>query len=544
MAHNAEIGKDILEMLMFSLYPEAETIYREYLQNASDSINEASAMGILESREDGHVTINIDKYHSRVTISDNGTGIKATEAEQRLKDIAKTSKKDKKYLAGFYGIGRLVGAGYCKKLTFKTSYQGESVASEMIFDVEQIRSILEDDENEMSATTVIDSVTTFSNTTPEKPEEHYFNVVLEDILPEYPVLLDETAINNYLCQVAPISYSAVFKNNLVKPYLTQDDEKYLDYYNDLNMVQVSLNNIVDIRKQYSTTIDGTGDEISKLRFFSLTDSKYGDLAWGWYAITEFNTAIPDNDPNTGAPVLTRGMRLRVHNIQIGNQNFFDGTNYFRQARSNKYFNGEIHVLNNKIKPTTDRSDLAPSQEALALKKLINEFFNSEMQKVYQTANKVKKEFERFMQAEQEHAEVSTKKTTDDFPEQSRAAKLAEAVQKKNKAEEEMSKFQQKKDTVSQGVKDMLEVYQKKLDKFKEDVENGVLTYNHTVVENDTKPTVKPTIDEEISNLEAKYGPDGTRMLKKIFSILDTRYKNKYEQIIKSIKSSIINDLKK
>ena len=26
------VGKDLLEQLMFSLYPDAETIYREYLQ--------------------------------------------------------------------------------------------------------------------------------------------------------------------------------------------------------------------------------------------------------------------------------------------------------------------------------------------------------------------------------------------------------------------------------------------------------------------------------------------------------------------------------
>ena len=52
------------------------------------------------------------------------------------------------------------------------------------------------------------------------------------------------------------------------------------------------------------------------------------------------------------------------------------------------------------------------------------------------------------------------------------------------------------------------------------------------------------MDEEIENLKSRYGEDGIKMLKKIFSILDNRYKNKYEQIIKSIKSSIINDLKK
>ena len=80
------VGKDLLEQLMFSLYPDAETIYREYLQNACDSINEASELGIIE-KKDGHVSINIDKFHHTITIEDNGTGIKADEAEMTLKYI-------------------------------------------------------------------------------------------------------------------------------------------------------------------------------------------------------------------------------------------------------------------------------------------------------------------------------------------------------------------------------------------------------------------------------------------------------------------------
>ena len=40
------VGKDLLEQLMFSLYPDAETIYREYLQNKADDPSK-SAEGIF-----------------------------------------------------------------------------------------------------------------------------------------------------------------------------------------------------------------------------------------------------------------------------------------------------------------------------------------------------------------------------------------------------------------------------------------------------------------------------------------------------------------
>ena len=136
---------------MFSLYPEAGTIYREYLQNATDSIEEACEAGILDSIDEGHITIKICQPLHSVTIQDNGIGIPADYAESTLKDIAKTSKRKKDYLAGYYGIGRLVGAGYCKQLIFETSAKGEEIESKIVFDVDKIRSILADEENDMGA---------------------------------------------------------------------------------------------------------------------------------------------------------------------------------------------------------------------------------------------------------------------------------------------------------------------------------------------------------------------------------------------------------
>lgn len=162
-----------------------------------------------------------------------------------LKYIAH-SKKKKESAAGFYGIGRLVGGGYCKQLSFFTSAQGENVASEMVFDMDQIREILEDEEDNSSASEVIHKVTTFRNDIAEEPQKHYFKVVLKDILPDYhDVLLDENKINAYLMQVAPIPYEASFFNNLIKPNITKDDSKYLNYYNQLNAVKFPSTTLSD-----------------------------------------------------------------------------------------------------------------------------------------------------------------------------------------------------------------------------------------------------------------------------------------------------------
>ena len=50
---NSTIGIDLLKMLMLQLYSNPRCIYREYIQNALDSINEAVQLGILKKVKDG-----------------------------------------------------------------------------------------------------------------------------------------------------------------------------------------------------------------------------------------------------------------------------------------------------------------------------------------------------------------------------------------------------------------------------------------------------------------------------------------------------------
>ena len=51
------VGKDILELLTSSMYVNPLAIYREYVQNAVDSIDDAVAAGELASFSDGRIDI-------------------------------------------------------------------------------------------------------------------------------------------------------------------------------------------------------------------------------------------------------------------------------------------------------------------------------------------------------------------------------------------------------------------------------------------------------------------------------------------------------
>lgn len=373
---NSFIGKKLLDMLMFSMYPDAKIIYREYVQNAFDSIRKAVKEKVLNKVKDGIVTIKIDPSTRNVTIKDNGVGLSEDHALTVLTSIA-DSQKDGIEQAGVYGIGRLVGAGYCEKLEFRTSAKGENTASAITFDVIKTRKILDNENDHRSATEVMNDIVSW-DLLDEEADAHYFEVTLYRVKTDYPILLSEEDIIEYLKEVAPIDYELPFKNNIMFTSI-EEGSNFEDLQNSLGFVRISVNNHLDIRKRYGSKVVGTGDDIVGLQYFSLEDEVYGRLAWGWFAITKFSKAIPSSDSN-------KCIRLRKLNIQIGEANYLN--DFFDEARGNNYFYGEIHAIHENLRPNTSRAGLTPTVEANVFFKKLKEYFKG-LKDLYNLASKAK-----------------------------------------------------------------------------------------------------------------------------------------------------------
>ena len=71
----AFIGKDILELISVSMYVEPLTLYREYIQNAADSIDQAVENGLLPTMADGEIRVEVRQAERTIRIIDNGEGI-------------------------------------------------------------------------------------------------------------------------------------------------------------------------------------------------------------------------------------------------------------------------------------------------------------------------------------------------------------------------------------------------------------------------------------------------------------------------------------
>ncbi len=114
--------KQILDLMVHSLYSHKEIFLRELISNASDAIDRAhyeslTNKEILEEEKDWKIKITADKEAGVLTISDNGIGLTKDEAIKELGTIAHSGTKefiaalqskeakDNPELIGQFGVG-------------------------------------------------------------------------------------------------------------------------------------------------------------------------------------------------------------------------------------------------------------------------------------------------------------------------------------------------------------------------------------------------------------------------------------------------------
>lgn len=68
------VGKYTLESLTNGMYSSPLDLYREYIQNAVDSIDDAVRSGLVE-KKNSHIHISVNTETASISIKDNGCGI-------------------------------------------------------------------------------------------------------------------------------------------------------------------------------------------------------------------------------------------------------------------------------------------------------------------------------------------------------------------------------------------------------------------------------------------------------------------------------------
>ena len=372
MGQDVKIGKYTLESLTVGMYEDPMIIFREYIQNCVDSIDQAVEKGIMKR---DHSKVEIDLKDKSVVIRDNGIGIKKDLGRYVLLDVGNSKKRYNKN-RGFRGIGRLAGLSFCENLTFYTSAKGEPYKSALQFNCERLRDLLVP--GMFESYDIIDILLNVSSysTSAEDKDAHYLSVKLDNIHSNHLDLIDESKVMSYLQQVAPVPYDPIhfrFREKIAN--YTKANEKKIDEY------KIFLNG-KQVFKNYKDAVPiGLGSrakkkKITDIRFFENNNLDY----WGWYPVFEMAKEIVDQNSS--------GLRIRKGNIQIGNRNILDVIFDSHEKRFNDWILGEIHVDNSKLIPNAHRDNFE------TVSKIYREFIESLKPIAKEIEDKVKADSER------------------------------------------------------------------------------------------------------------------------------------------------------
>lgn len=344
---DAFVGKDILELISVSMYVEPLTMYREYIQNATDSIDQAVSAGLLGNTSDGHIRVRISQSNRSITISDNGLGISSRRFAKTMLAFGASEKRGTD-ARGFRGVGRFSGLGYCQQLIFRSKAAGEDKVSEVEWDGRVLKQLLADNSERLSISDLVKRVAVFSHYQSEDPDSHFFEVELKSaIRMGNDALLNEETVKRYISQVCPVPYSEEFefKGQLERKLKEHDISCGYEI-----VVEDDFSSSAHVHRPYSNHFSLTetqSDMITGVEFFEIEGVHGGISAVGWVFQQSYKGIIP-----AGGNI--RGIRVRVGNTQIGEESLM--TAAFPEPRFNSWSIGEIHILERKITPNGRRDN--------------------------------------------------------------------------------------------------------------------------------------------------------------------------------------------
>ena len=339
------VGKDVLEILSSSMYVNPLSIFREYVQNATDSIDEAVVLGLLPSSDDGLIEINLDHIDRRVVIRDNGKGIANEDFPARMLSIGASEKRGTD-ARGLRGVGRLSGLGYVQQLLFRSKAECDTKVMEAMWDGHVVKSMLASTDRVTDLRTIVREAVTLKLLDPENYPTHFFEVEL--VKPRRIAndrLLNEVEIEAFISQVCPCPFSPEFSfGPEIMTLLAPHGRAGKSYKVHINGAEEPVYRPYRDEVVYSDTKKAA---LLNLESFNIERIDGDIAAVGWLVNHDYQGAIPVSQG-------VRGLRARVGNIQVGHDRLF--LDIFPEDRFCSWAIGEIHVLDKRIVPNGRRDE--------------------------------------------------------------------------------------------------------------------------------------------------------------------------------------------
>ncbi len=518
------VGKNFLENLTVAMYENSYTVYREFVQNAADSIDKA-IMSDLADPDEFYIDISIEYSKRRICVYDNACGIPVRLFKKKMLDVA-DSDKDRDTEKGFRGIGRLAGLGYCDKLIFRTTAKGEDKESIITWDGVKLKEIVDDPKEHPTSEELINIITEIEYK-PANIEDHFFEVIMEDVIFESDDLLDEEQVIKYLQAVAPVPYANYFIfASKIQEFAETNGFKIDEYTITVNGNPLS--------KPYRTKLyEGTPDskkeydEINDVDFKIFRDNSGKPIAWMWYGIAKYEKQIPVVNE-------MRCIRLRKENIQIGDESTIGYPKYYRETRGNSYFIGEVFAIDNGLIPNARRDYFNPNPAAKQFERALHDFFYSELYDLYHYASKVRsaqKVLSNFRKKEEEYQKKTENAGFIDVEEREEAQKeLEEGRVKSVKAQREIEN--RRKDA------DENDVYNRVFKEIEKAYKRSESTKESTKKKkNDSGKEEKG--NKYLTQALSKYGKKEQKLIARIYNIIKMILPKDYsDMVIKKIQEEL------
>jgi hypothetical protein len=336
----AFVGKDILELLSSSMYVDPMSLYREYIQNAADAVDQAKLAGSLETR--GCVEIRIDSSARSVSVRDNGVGLGIAEFVHQLTALGGSKKRGAGF-RGFRGVGRLAGLAFCQELVFRSRQAGETTVHELRWDSREIRGLLRSGNTSLGLREVVAAAVQKRELSSRNWPARFFEVELKGVI-RYrdDRLLNEEAVSDYLTQVAPVTFHPQFEfGGQIRSFLEEGGVQP-------GGIDVQLQGRGQLFRPHKNAISmGKSGEtrFRELRTLVTPGRDGGSAALTWFLDHDYRGALPPSS-------LVEGWRIRCGDIQIGDNGLLQSL--FPESRFNAWCVAETHVLDPRILPNGRR----------------------------------------------------------------------------------------------------------------------------------------------------------------------------------------------
>lgn len=324
----------VLEALSSGLYPDKRYVIREFVQNAFDALNTWRKI----SGEQSLSPIQIRLQKPSVFIADQGIGMDEGEA-QKLRYLG-YSTKDRRETVGFRGIGKDSGLAVAEKIIVTTSRYGIPARYTIVINAQEML-----EETASGQNPPLEELLAKYNTVKDQLEDkdsHYTFVELHNIRKDAYILFDVDVLSDHLCRNCPVPLDPEFE------YADEVAARLKANIPTFSDADITLNG-QNLYKPFPRNY--TRPEYEPIFLNDEADARL--IAYCWYCGNIEKGQFSDGENS--------GLIYRMKNFAIGDRHLTRKTLWTTTPERAFYFFGEIHVLDERVIPSSDRTDFEDNE---------------------------------------------------------------------------------------------------------------------------------------------------------------------------------------